>query len=179
MPMEYHGHTWGWLVSELFRKIHPSSIFFTDWFIEHVTDPLKADVHLTVPVDVRVVDVKPRRRFPGFLSVVEEMMMRKFNALWLAEEFSLTDQQLKQARYDPFQFFYDYNNHPQRRAGEQLFECHASARGIAKVCAAMAGGGTLGEVTILSKDGWDKLHANPKEQQVTSYKIFRINANSL
>ena len=36
----------------------------------------------------------------------------------------------------------------------------ASARSLAKVGAFMANGGSLNGETLLSKDGWEKLHSN-------------------
>jgi len=38
---------------------------------------------------------------------------------------------------------------------------HASARGLAKLAAAMANGGSFQGIEILSKEGWDLLHRNP------------------
>jgi len=40
--------------------------------------------------------------------------------------------------------------------------CYSSARGMAKLAAIMANGGSLDGKQLMSKEGWDKMHSSPK-----------------
>lgn len=41
---------------------------------------------------------------------------------------------------------------------------HGSARGLAKVAAIMANGGELNGMKLMSKETWDEMHSDPKEE---------------
>lgn len=48
------------------------------------------------------------------------------------------------------------------RKGELLSTCHGSARGLARVAAAMAGQGELEGCRIMKPATWTNMHAGPK-----------------
>ena len=75
---------------------------------------------------------------------------------------------------DPGQFLTTFFNCTKWRQGESPHgNVHASARGLGKLAAAMANGGTIGGVEVLSPEGWNHLHGNPTVQVDSSMSNCR------
>merc|ERR1719228_2855773 len=64
--------------------------------------------------------------------------------------------------YDPKTAFGPFSNQEIFRRGETpSANGNCSARGLAKVAAAMANGGSFQGVTVLGPKGWEAMHAKP------------------
>ncbi|MFN8160864.1 MAG: serine hydrolase domain-containing protein [Solirubrobacterales bacterium] len=138
----YHVNTFGFLVGELVKRAAGTTL--GELFRERVAEPLAADLHFGVP--------------PGSEERVAEFL---FDLDPPTERDPLPDGIAPSGAMDPEMFRSVYFNPPGisgmgtvntpewRAALMPSTNAHATARGIARVCAALAGGGSLEGVRIL------------------------------
>jgi CubicO group peptidase (beta-lactamase class C family) len=131
----YHVNTFGFLVGEIVKRITGKSI--GTHLRENIAEPLGADVHIGLPVSEhpRVADylwpVSSNSAMPS-----EDQAMR-FNAYWNPPGFSGGG----------------WVNRPEWRSAEiPSTNGHGNARGVARVYSALANGGEIDGIHILSKN---------------------------
>ena len=132
----YHVNTFGFLVGEVVRRASGATL--GAWLREHVAGPLGADVHVGLPAreHARVADFlwPAHAKPPPRESVRGEDLMR-WCAYWNPRGLSGAE----------------WVDTPAWRAAEvPSSNGHASARGVARVYAALAAGGSLDGVDVLS-----------------------------
>ncbi len=130
----YHAITQGYLIGEVVRRITGRTI--GTFFADEVAGPLGADFHIGLPAsaDARVANVIP----PPPLEVdidPESVVARTLGNPPLRAELSWTE--------------------PWRRAEIPAANGHGNARSVAAIQAALACGGTVGGVRLLSPEGCD------------------------
>lgn len=130
--VSYHGMTYGWLTGELVRRVAGMEV--RDYVRQRIAEPLRAALWLGVPEDresdiAEIVPPQPDR----VASNPNEI------ARW-----AVTNPQP-----DPSA----PNQRSWRRAQIPAVNCHATADGLARVYAAIANGGTLDGVRIISANG--------------------------
>jgi len=127
----YHAATYGFLAGEIVRRV--SGVSLGTLLREEVTGPLGADVHIGLPAaeDGRVAELLP----PENPAVVP------LDQLPLPVRLGLSNPEQDPARV---------NTRAWRAAELPALNGHASARGVARFCAALAEGGTLDGVRVLS-----------------------------
>lgn len=171
---QYHGLTRGWIVNELFRRVDPAGRTIGEFLHEEVSGPLKADVVIGVSEEQR------SRIFPvqalGFgyhlrQSLVPRALGRSVvhNGWHLSSRLMRVLPLLFRNRKDgpppPFTAssnMLDFFSNPDFAKGETpSANANCSARGLAKVAAMMAAGGTMEGRQYLSKEAWDTMHADP------------------
>jgi len=190
-PREYHNLTAGWIINEVFRRQAPNSETIGSWLRSEVSKPLGADVFLGLREAElsRVSDVTGftpifavlQSLLPNKLGgqvdqniLVFSKMLSSFKRRFVDDKRSrdrgyVPDVEGMGASNDnsdltadfvtPFMYF--FNCSKWREAECPHGSVHASGRGLAKIAAAMAVGGTLNGVEILSASGWNLLHSNP------------------
>jgi len=180
-PREYHNLTAGWVVNEVFRRQSPGNVSIGSWLESEISKPLGIDVYMPVTEKllskVRTVTAMSKNMaifqsiLPNSLGGQVDHNIRVFNKI--LKSFQRRFQEEDKRGYapdfpdmdpgmDPSLFITGFFNSALWRQGESPHgNVHASARGLAKLAAAMANGGTLGEVEVLSPEGWNHLHGDP------------------
>jgi len=170
---EYHALTRGWIVNELFRRVDPAGRTIGEFLRAEISGPLGADV--MIGVDEREWQRVSRVRLLDFRyhllqSLVPRFLGRRvvhnlFQILGrLVRVIPLVIRGRKRRMPAPFtgvtglEFF----NHPDFARGETpSANAKCSARGLAKVGAMMAAGGTFEGREFLSGDAWRAAHDHP------------------
>ena len=170
---EYHAITRGWVANEIFRRVHPEGKTIGEFLDEKIARPLDIDVYIGVPPS-KEKDYAPVHEFKagkmlresfkpassraidlGFLELMKVMnMFRKLVGAAKPIFKQYKDHNMK--KFGPL-----YNIDEMRRGETSSANGNCSARGLAKLGAAMACQGTLGGVTVLSNKAWQALHAEP------------------
>lgn len=176
-PREYHNQTAGWVINEVFRRQCPGGESIGPWLSRELATPLKADVFLGVPDSMlsRVSDLSGLSQNEAiFQSLLPKALGSKvdYNIIVfskLLQSFNKRFRDPDPRGYAPdvpvdssdTQSFINFVNSWQWRQTESPHgNVHASARGLARLAAAMANKGTFEGKTILSVAGWDMLHDN-------------------
>jgi len=178
-PREYHGLTAGWVIGEVVRRVSGRTL--GTWVREDVAGPLGADVFLGLQESElpKVRDVEGLSTSSAMLNsllpnamggqvdhniIVFSKILKSFKKRFQEKDPrnyapDLIEMDIGQ---DPSDFISSFFNlRGWREAESPHGSMHASARGLARIAAAMAGGGRLGDVEVLNKRGWDLLHGNP------------------
>jgi len=178
-PREYHGLTAGWVANEVFRRATATSL--GPWVREHLAKPLQADVYLGLGEEEmgRVRDVTALSTNMALLNsllpnalggqvdhniVVFSKILKSFKKRFQEPDPRAFAPDLVEMdiTLDPSDFIANFFNLGLWRQAEcPGGNVHASARGLARLAAAMAGGGQLGGVRVLGPEGWALLHAAP------------------
>ena len=148
----YHVNTFGFLAGELVRRIDGRSIGAL--LREDVAGPLGADLHIGLPPSEH--DRVSEFQWPGNPTkpeITSDDVLMHWNTYWNPPGFSGSH----------------WVNHPRWREAEvPSTNGHGNARGIARVYAALANGGEIDGVQILSRDAL----AAATEEQVSGHDII-------
>jgi len=178
---EYHLCSAGWVLNEIVRRVTPDNITIGKFIKREFYDKYGVDVHcgLTEPELSRTRDLRALTRntallhslLPNAFGAQVEHNIFVFNKLYSSVRRITTNamnrgfaQMYTTVGFDmdPSEMFENFYNSDVTRQGESPHSnMHASARGLAKLAAAMANGGTLNGQQILTPNGWSLLHANP------------------
>src|SRR4030042_2119465 len=136
----YHAVTWGYLAGELIRRITRKTL--GQYFQEKVAGPLKADFYIGLPDSEmnRVADMVGANRARVAPKSIEGS--RKVPALY---PIALQNPEIR-----PFK---DVCSYPWRKAEIPAANGQANARGIARIYGALANGGELDDIRIISRKG--------------------------
>lgn len=177
-PRQYHAISRGWIVNEIFRRVEPDNRTLGEYLREQISEPLGVDVYFDVNADeaVRVSRVQPRSLIAQLLDSITPGSQARKIGLTPSEFY-------KRAR----KLMAEFSGGPRTKAvspldqmkeeGLGVFDSPAylpaqipsagakcSARGLAKLAAAMANGGQIQGHTVLGQTGHDALHAVPVER---------------
>ena len=168
---EYHAITRGWILNEIFRRVDPGGRTIGEYLDEELRAPLGADVIMGV-AEEELGRVSPVWMLPPGLLLREmckpAFMGRKtfhggFQILGrLAKLIPGMRHSTTRNTPPPFKGMKRINIFNERAVvmGETpSAAANASARGLAKVGAMMAAGGTFEGREYLSKEGWQAMHA--------------------
>ena len=170
---EYHALTRGWIANEIFRRVHPEGKTIGEYLEAEISKPLDADVFVGVPGS-REEDYAQVRNFELQKMICESMKCgTKATDLNFIQLMSLLNKIRKMlqegSETPPFKPYKDVdmdidammNIDIVRRGESSSANGNCSARGLAKLGAAMANKGTFKGVKILGDKGWQALHADP------------------
>ncbi len=137
----YHAITFGYLLGELVRRVTGKSL--GTFFREEVATPLNADFHigLSPENDSRVAELIPAK-LPRLYRIVGKPFFQKLLSFHLAVK-TLTKPNL-------MNIVNETKTRAWRGAEIPAGNGHGNARSIARICAAVACGGKLDGVTLLS-----------------------------
>ena len=170
---EYHAVTRGWIANELFRRVDPAGRTIGEFLREEIADGLGADVHVGVQeADLsRVASVAPVPQGRYLLELLKPPMIDraiKHDAISLAANVLPLLAGFKHRSTGdappPIEGMTDvriFNDATMRRGETPSAGAHASARGLARLAAAMSAQGRLGEHRLMSAEAWNALHAEP------------------
>jgi CubicO group peptidase (beta-lactamase class C family) len=133
----YHVNTFGFLIGEIVRRISGKSI--GTYLRDHIAAPLGADVHIGLPASEhhRVAEYLWPTTNTGSATMPTAEQQMRFNAYWNPPGFSGGG----------------WVNRPEWRSAEvPSTNGHGSARGVARVYAALANGGSVDGIQVISKD---------------------------
>lgn len=170
---EYHAVTRGWILNEVFRRVDPASRTIGEFIHDDLRGPLGADVIMGV-AEEELGRIAPVSALPAGLLLRETFkpafMGRKttHGALRILGRLAKLLPALRHSTTrkapPPFKGMkrVDFFNEPAVAMGETpSAAANASARGLAKVAAMMAAGGTFEGREFVSKEGWDAMHDHP------------------
>lgn len=180
-PREYHAVTRGWIANEIFRRVEPVNRTMGEYLREQISEPLGIDVFFDINADEyhRVSRVYPRR--------LVSQLADSFVPGSQARQIGLTPSELFSRARDLFAVFSGGRRSPLApplegidKEGFGVFDSAAylpaqtpsagakcSARGLAKLAAAMVNNGQIQGHSVLGMQGLDALHANPIERSMT------------
>jgi len=171
---EYHAITRGWIANEVFRRIDPAGRTIGEYLREEVSEPLETDAYIGLrePELPRVSPVI----ILGFLWTFLQSLVPRFLGRKIEPNFfrlvGRLIRILNGARggtsakaAPPFKGFkgigFDAFNSREVRMGETpSANTHSTARGLAKIAAMIAGGGSLSGTRCLPGESVDALHAD-------------------
>jgi len=170
---EYHALTRGWVANEIFRRADKRKRTLGEFLAEEVAAPLNADINVGFQGDCST-KYHPCMEVP-FGTVLGDSIKRSFGSdssveisfgklLKLLNMFrGLTSRPaLEQYKDQDMKKIGPLFNLDVMRKGEtSSANGNCSARGLAKVAAAMANKGTFNGVQILSNKAWEALHSEP------------------
>jgi len=137
----YHAMTFGWLVGEVIRRV--TGKMPRDYLREVITGPLAVDATIGLPEgdEARCADLRPGRRTPGVSTLFDRI---------LAEPDSMTARAFTNP---PTMVMPEVvSSRAWRDADLPSLNGHASARAIARIYGALARGGAVDGVRILSRE---------------------------
>ncbi|MDJ0879329.1 MAG: serine hydrolase domain-containing protein [Halieaceae bacterium] len=175
---EYHALTRGWIVNELFRRVDPTGRTIGEFLREEISGPLKADVVIGVR-DEEMPRVFPVRQL-GFgyqllQSLVPRFLGRRIvhNAIQIGRRLlgilPLLFKGRKNRPPPPFvgRSLLDFFNDRDFARGETpSANANCSARGLARLAAMLAAGGSFEGRQYLSAEAWQAMHAHPLEAKL-------------
>jgi CubicO group peptidase (beta-lactamase class C family) len=172
---EYHAITRGWIVNELFRRVDPAGRTMGEFLREDISGPLEADAIVGLREDElqRVEKISlPGIRFQFLQSLKPQFLNRKMelNIFQIIAKFMRIFPGMRQSTtkgtpppfegMDKIEFF---NEHAIAMGETPSANANCSARGLAKIAAMMATGGSWAGTEYLNKGAWAALHADPIE----------------
>lgn len=191
---EYHALTRGWIANEVFRRVDPAGRTIGEFLREEVAGPLEADVKIGLRESERprVSRVVPLGLLYQFL---QSFLPRALGRRIKHNFFQLFGRILRilpairksTTRRSPPPFvgwsgIADFNDPAIARGETPSANAHGSARGLARLAAALSGGGTWRGTEILSRSAWEAMHAEavPAEMLVmpTAFTQGGVNAFS-
>ena len=143
----YHAMSFGWLVGEVVRRVSGKSLGQT--FRDEIAGPLGADFAIGAPpeLDARIAELVPAPMpKPGETNLMAEIIAT-------AKPYAL------KAFLNPLVAPTAFNSRAWRAAEIPAANGHGSARGIARVYTALACGGALDGVEVLSRAAIDRARA--------------------
>lgn len=175
---EYHAITRGWIANEVFRRVEPSGRTMGQFLREEVSIPLQADVHIGLKEDEL-----PRISEIALLGVGYQFMQGLLpRAMGRKMELNLLQTIAKLWPMRTLAKNRTTAGAPTAIAGMQKLSvmdtpvvaqgeipsagAKCSARGLAKLAAAMANGGHLSGQQIISETAWAALHAAPVQRNM-------------
>ena len=170
---EYHAVTRGWIANELFRRVDPAGRTIGEYLREEVAGPLAADVHVGLPSAelerVKAVSPVPQGRYllelfkpPGLeRRVAHDVFALAGNVLPLLGGFRHRSTADAPPPIEGMRDVSTFNDPVVRRGETPSANAHASARGLARLAAAMAAEGELDGHRLMSRAAWAALHAEP------------------
>ena len=176
---EYHAITRGWIANEIFRRVDPAGRTIGEFLREEINAPLAVDVQcglatedldrrspvVPVPVGQYVAEgLKPAimgRKVDRHLFTTLRRLRPVFSNL------RSRGRTRPPAPYEGMKAIADFNKDAIAQGETPSANTHSNARSLARVAAAMAGGGSLDSQTILSDKGWQILHGDPVTDRMT------------
>ena len=172
---EYHAVTRGWVVNELFRRVDPAGRTIGEFLREDISQPLQVDAIIGVKQEElpRVIKVAPlgfwfqlRQSFiPKFLKRRMEHNIFQILAKVIRLIPGIRNATVRKAP-PPFKGMKKIASfsEPRIAMGETpSANTNSNARGLAKIAAMMAAGGTWDGKEYLTADAWRAMHAEPHE----------------
>jgi len=168
-PREYHTASGGIVCSQVFCRVSPGGVSLGSWIRDEIAKPLKVDVFLGLKHKdlCRVHNVTaPSETKALFHSLLPKSVSNlvEFNIVIFMKILS-KKKKLLGTTFPDIKKLQDmntvFNNIKWRQAEHPHGNMHASGRGLGKVAAAMAQGGSLDGVELLSSTGWNQLHGAP------------------
>ena len=170
---EYHAITRGWILNEVFRRADPAGRTMGEFYDEEIRRPLDADVIIGVREAelARVVNVKPLGFLFMFLqSLLPAALGRKIKhhffqiaarLLRLLPGLRHSTVRGTPPPYKGMPGFEIFNERSVSMGETPSAGSKASARGLAKLAAVMAGRGRLAGREVIPEAGWDAMHGDP------------------
>lgn len=170
---EYHAVTRGWIANELFRRVDPAGRTMGEFLREDISGPMEVDTFIGLKQEelARVKKVAPL----GFWAQILESLKPKFlkrrtelNIFQLIAKIFRLIPGIKNATVrrapPPFRGMkkIGFFNEPVVAMGETpSANTNSTARGLAKIAAMMAAGGTWAGREYLNEHAWKALHDAP------------------
>ena len=170
---EYHAITRGWIVNELFRRVDPAGRTIGEFLQEDFRNPLGADVVVGIQEEdlPSVAEIKPLGIGFQFLeSLKPKFFGRKIihNIFQLIGRFFKIIPSLFKGTsigspppLNGMKALTFFNDREFSMGETSSANAKCSARGLAKVAAVMAAGGTLEGHEYLSEAAWQAMHEHP------------------
>lgn len=172
---EYHAITRGWILNEVFRRVDPAGRTIGEFYDEEIRRPLDADVIIGVKEAElgRIVKVRPLGILFQFLqSLLPRFLGRKIqhHFFQILERILLVLPGLRHATtrgappaYKGMKGIGFFNERSVAMGETPSAGAKCSARGLAKLAAAMAARGRFAEREVVSEAGWKAMHDAPVE----------------
>jgi len=168
----YHAFSRGWIGNEVFRRVHPEGATIGSFVREKISKEFDARVFIGVQ-DAEMSDYAPVAEVKASFLFGQSLRPKSFGRgvdFTFFELCVLFNSISKMFKTFPVPFSnvdmskglgHVFNQEIVRRGEVSSANGNCSARGLGKVAASMANGGSLNGFTVLSNKGWQALHSNP------------------
>jgi len=175
----YHAVTRGWIANEVFRRAHPAGLTIGEHLASTVSDTLNARVFIGTEDENYSPVVSMSKSFILRQSLIPKSRGRAidpdfFELAGLMNQFR---RMLKAGKDSPPAIVgldvsgKIWNTNIIRKGESPSANGNCSARGLAKVAAAMANKGSFEGKTILTREAWEALHADPTDGVLVNNSI--------
>jgi len=175
---EYHAVTRGWIVNELFRRIDPKGRTIGEFISEDVNGLLGANIFIGVD-EAHIPRVVPVTPLPMKYQLKESLKPSIMGRRVERNIFQTASRLMKilpgarnrsvKGAPPPFVGMNSvafFNDNTVVRGETPSANVNASARGLAKLAAVMAGKGNLDGKDLISTEAWNALHHAPLEKDM-------------
>ena len=174
-PREYHAVTRGWVVNEIFRRVDPNGRTIGEYLREQISEPLGVDIVVgvnDVELDQRVPYqmLNPKDHLKESFKPLEKrgvkhsFMQLAGNMLGMMRSFSRRSVKKAPPVFHGMTSLDQFNSSAVAQGETPSANSHATARGLAKLAAAMANGGSIDGKSCLNQIGWEMMHKLPVER---------------
>ncbi|MCB1844294.1 MAG: beta-lactamase family protein, partial [Halioglobus sp.] len=175
---EYHAITRGWIVNELFRRVDPAGRTVGEYLREEISGPLQADAYIGLKRE-ELARVSPIKTLGFGFQLLQSLIPRRFGRKIVHNIFQILGRLLRilpairggrsQRFPPPYKGMkdIDFFNAADVAMGETpSANANCSARGLAKIAAMLAGGGSFAGTRYLGAQAWKDLHADPVKEMM-------------
>jgi len=175
----YHAVTRGWIANEIFRRVHPSGLTVGEHLKSTVSDVLDARVFIGTEdkmyspvISMSLPFIVGQSLIPKFLGRAIEPNVAQLAVLMNTFRKFLNAGKDKPPAISGLDVSGKIWNKPEIRRSEiPSANGNCSARGFAKVAAAMANGGSFKGKKVVSPEAWEAMHGDPTDGILVSNNI--------
>ena len=146
---EYHALTRGWIANEIFRRVNPDGLTIGEFLQAEVASPLGTE---------------------GIVIGAKDRDIPRYQSLKNTEFDAGNPRKRMMINHPGDESGEIWNSEDIRRGETPSSNGNCSARGLAKVGAALANQGKLGDTTLLSLSGWKALHSEATVGTMLGYE---------
>jgi len=181
---EYHALTRGWIANEIFRRVEPEGRTIGQFLRQEISEPLGIDVFIGVTED-EFKRISPVRMLGLGFQLAQSFIPKMLGRSMELNFFQLLTKLralLATAKHRSRRKYKEPIDGMRSQRGIEALDSPAlarseipsagakcTARGLAKLAAAMANGGTIAGHRVLSARGHELLHANPVKRPMALF----------
>ncbi len=175
---EYHAVTRGWIVNEIFRRADRDGRTIGEFAQQELRQKLGAEIVIGVPEEdlPRRVDVNLLGARTHFAAAMQPFGQRRkvvHNVFQLGGRIAKLAPSMRKGTalkapppFEGMESVHAFNDKDIVMGETPSANAHCSARGLARLAAAMASGGSLAGHELISKSAWDEMHAEAVQRDM-------------
>lgn len=179
---DYHALTRGWIVNEIFRRVDDQQRTLGEFLQQEFQQPHGTDLHVGVEDDQlgRIIPVERPSGYvreslkPGFMNrrVADSIGHISAKLFRMAPSFRSSPARGAPQPFAGLETLDAFNEASIRKGETPSANAHCSARGLARLAAVMANGGSANGIELIDENTWQQLHAEPVRSNMGIHTTF-------